>query len=264
LSVTKANDWGWGSPRTLALLGAGIVVLVIWVRVEATREEPLIDLRVLSERAVATTNLTGFLVGVAMFASFLLVPQFAQTPDAAGYGFGASVTESGLILAPAAVAQLIAGPIAGRLGIRTGFRAVLALGAGFAATAFVGLAFEHGQVWHLVVAGMFLGAGVSFAFAAMANLIVAAVPQSEVGIATGINTVTRIVGGAFGAAIATAILTAHLIPGTPLPTESAYTAAFLLSAVAGALAIGAALLVPVATAARPAGAARPAASSVRP
>ena len=78
----------------------------------------------------------------------------------------------------------------------------------------------------------------------MANLIVGAVPQSEVGIATGINTIMRTVGGAFGAAVATAVLTGNTIAGTPLPTEGAYTAAFVLSAVGGVLALGAALLVP--------------------
>jgi hypothetical protein len=78
----------------------------------------------------------------------------------------------------------------------------------------------------------------------MANLIVGAVPQSEVGIATGINTIMRTVGGAFGAAVATAVLTGNTIAGTPLPTEGAYTAAFVLSAAGGLLALGAALLVP--------------------
>ena len=53
-----------------------------------------------------------------------------------------------------------------------------------------------------------------------------------------------LVGGAFGAAIATAILTSHLIEGSRLPTEAAYTTAFVVSAVAGVLAVGAALLVP--------------------
>ena len=77
----------------------------------------------------------------------------------------------------------------------------------------------------------------------MANLIVGAVPQSEVGIATGINTVMRTVGGSFGAAIATAILAGSTGAGG-LPTESAYTAAFALSAVAGLAAVGSALLVP--------------------
>ena len=91
---------------------------------------------------------------------------------------------------------------------------------------------------------MFLGAGISFAFASMANLIVGAVPQSEVGIATGINTIMRTVGGAFGAAVATAILAGHTIGGTAIPSEGAYTAAFVMSAVGGVLAIGAALLVP--------------------
>jgi len=206
--------------------------------------EPLIDLGILSERAVATTNLTGFMIGFAMFSSFLLIPQFAQAPESTGYGFGASVTEAGLLLFPAAVAQLIAGPLAGRLGATIGFRTTLAMGAGFATAAFVVLTLQHRQEWDFVLAGVLLGAGISFAFASMANLIVGAVPQSQVGIATGINTVMRTVGGAFGAAAATAILLGNTIADTPIPSEGAYTTAFLMSAVGGVLALGAALLVP--------------------
>jgi hypothetical protein len=84
----------------------------------------------------------------------------------------------------------------------------------------------------------------------MANLIVGAVPQSEVGVATGINTIMRTVGGAFGAAVATAILTGHTIGATSLPSESAYTTAFVMSAVGGVFAIAAALLVPTRAAER--------------
>ena len=85
--------------------------------------------------------------------------------------------------------------------------------------------FAHDHVWELVFAGILIGAGITFAFAAMANLIVEAVPQGEVGIATGINTVMRTVGGSFGAAAVTAVLTASTIP----PTEGAYTTAFAFS-----------------------------------
>ena len=77
------------------------------------------------------------------------------------------------------------------------------------------LALEHAHPWQFIVGGPLLGTGISFAFASMANLIVGAVPQSEVGIATGINTIMRTVGGAFGAAVATAILTGNTIAGTP-------------------------------------------------
>jgi hypothetical protein len=80
-------------------------------------------------------------------------------------------------------------------------------------------------------------------------------------VATGINTIMRTVGGAFGAAIATAILTGHTIAGTSLPSERAYTTAFVMSAVGGVCAIAAALLVPTRAAerARAATAAAPAA-----
>jgi MFS family permease len=244
LAVTEANDWGWGSARTIGLLAAGVVLSGLWIRFESRVDEPLIDLGVLRGRAVATTNLTGLLIGFAMFSSFLLIPQFAQVPKSSGYGFGASVTEAGLILAPAALFQLIAGPIAGKLGARIGFRITLAMGAGFATLCFLVLALEHSHPWQFIVAGALLGTGISFAFASMANLIVAAVPQSEVGIATGINTIMRTVGGAFGSAVATAILTAETIGNTTTPTEGAYTTAFVLSACGGVLAIGAALMVP--------------------
>jgi EmrB/QacA subfamily drug resistance transporter len=243
LGVTEANDWGWGSVEILALLIGGATLLAVWLRFEAGLEQPLIELRILQRRAVATTNLAGLLIGYAMFSSFLLIPQFAQAPESTGYGFAMSVTGAGLILAPAAVAQFIAGPLAGKLGAHIGFRPTLAAGAALTAVAFVFLAVAHSHPWHFVVASVLLGAGISFGFASMANLIVGAVPQRDVGIATGINTITRTVGGAFGSAIATAILAGATI-GAGLPTEGAYTTAFTLSAIGAVLAIGAALLVP--------------------
>ena len=110
---------------------------------------------------------------------------------------------------PTALAQLLAGPAATRLAERIGFRAVLSIG-----TVLITLSFlmQHVRARPAVGArrspASCSAPGITFAFAAMANLIVDAVPQSEVGIATGINTVMRTVGGSFGAATATAILTA--------------------------------------------------------
>jgi EmrB/QacA subfamily drug resistance transporter len=243
LGVSEADDWGWGSPANVSLIAAGIVLGGLFLAAEARVAQPLIDLDVLRRPAVAATNLTGFMVGLAMFSSFLIIPQYAQTPESAGYGFGASVTVAGLLLLPAAIAQLAAGPFAGRLGTRIGHRTVLAIGAVLTTAAFLWLTFAHGREWEFLITGALLGAGISFAFASMANLIVDAVPQSQVGIATGINTVMRTVGGSFGAAIATAILAASATGGG-LPDQEAYTTAFAFSAAAGLLALGAALLVP--------------------
>jgi EmrB/QacA subfamily drug resistance transporter len=244
LSVTQAADWGWTSARTLGLLATGLALAVAWIAVERRVRDPLIDLRVLRRRTVAATNLSGLLVGFAMFSSFLIIPQFAEAPESTGYGFGFSVTESGLVMVPSAFAQLLAGPLAGRLGDRFGFRAMLAQGTALASIAFGLLVLAHQEPWHFVLSGLFLGVGITLAFSAMANLVVGAVDQADVGIATGINTITRTVGGAFGAAVATAILTSDTLAGSGLPTEHAYVTAFALAALGGVLALLATSLIP--------------------
>ncbi len=54
-------------------------------------------------KAVWTNNLVALLIGVGMYATFAFLPEFVQTPAIAGYGFGASITRSGLMLLPSAV-----------------------------------------------------------------------------------------------------------------------------------------------------------------
>ena len=249
LGVTQAPSLGWGSPANVGLLLAGAALLVLWVVVEHRVQQPLIELAVLRKRAVLATNVTGLLTGLAMFSGFLLIPQIAQAPESTGYGLGASVTVAGLLLAPSAVGQLLAGPFAGRLGVRIGFRSTLVIGSLLSAAAFTLLSFLHSAWWHLALGGLLLGAGVAFAFASMANLIVAAVEQHEVGIATGINTVTRTIGGAFGSAISTAVL-ASTIGAGGLPSGGGYQLAFGLAALMALLAAGSALRVPVTAPAR--------------
>jgi EmrB/QacA subfamily drug resistance transporter len=241
LGVSQAGEWGWGSPANVGSVLGGLVLIGLFVWIETRVAQPLIDMAVLRKPAVAFTNLTGFLVGIAMFSSFLVFPQFAQAPESTGYGFGFSVTAAGFLLLPTALAQLAAGPPAAKLGARIGFRGVLTIGAVLITCSFLINTFAHAHPWELIIGGMLLGVGITFGFAAMANLIVDAVPQSEVGIATGINTVMRTVGGSFGAAIVTAILTST---SDPMPSEGLYTAAFAFSAVAGFIAIMASLLIP--------------------
>jgi hypothetical protein len=89
-----------------------------------------------------------------------------------------------------------------------------------------------------------MGAGIGFAFAAMANLIVEAVEPTETGVATGMNTIMRTIGGSLGAQVSATIVSAHVIAGTHIAKEVGYTAAFALSSFVMLLAFGATLLVP--------------------
>jgi MFS family permease len=179
-----------------------------------------------------------------MFASFLLIPQLAQTDEKFGYGFSASVTGAGLLMLPSTLVMLVAGPLAGRIATRASSRLPLVIGTFMGMLAFVVYALFHGSEWEICVGGAFLGVGIGFSFASMANLVVESVPRDEVGVATGINTIMRSLGGALGAQLVASLLTGKTIAGSAIPTEAAYTDAFIVAAVAAGLAMVAALAIP--------------------
>jgi len=244
IAVSEGNRWGWGSAPTVDLFAGAAVVLAVWVLYERRVREPLVDIELLRVRGVWTTNLTAFLIGFGMFGSFILIPQFVQTPESVGYGFGAGVTGAGLFLLPSAAVMLVAGPLAGTLGSRVGSKLPLLIGTGSAAASFLFLSVAHSEQWHIVTAVFLLGFGIGLSFASMANLIVEAVPQRQTGEATGMNTIMRTVGGAFGAQIAAAIVTGHIAAGSPYAAESGFTTAFVMGTVATAVAMLAATLIP--------------------
>jgi EmrB/QacA subfamily drug resistance transporter len=242
-AVSQASDWGWGSPKTLGMLLAGFVVLGLWVRSETASKEPLVDMRMMRIRGVWTTNVVALLVGVGLYTSFVLIPQFVQEPTSTGYGFGSSVTAAGLFLLPSTVAMLLIGPAAGRIERRYGARISLIAGSTFAAAAYILLALAHAEHWEVYLASALLGVGIGLSFAALANLIVAAVRQDQTGVATGMNTVMRTVGGAVGAQVAGTLLAGGVVAATGLPSEGAYTGGFLMCG--GALVVGAAVAVAI-------------------
>jgi MFS family permease len=219
------------------------VGLVGWIWVEQHSSHPLIDLKMMRIPAVWTTNLVALLFGMGLYAIFAFLPEFLQTPSSAGYGFGASITESGLIVLPMSVSMFIFGSWSGRLSTRLGAKAVLVAGSVASIPAFAIMAFAHHQIWQLMIAMVLLGAGFGLAFSAMSNIIVDAVPSQQTGVASGMNANIRTIGGSIGAAAMASIVTAGASPGR-LPHESGYTAGFSMLAVAVTLASLAGLLIP--------------------
>jgi EmrB/QacA subfamily drug resistance transporter len=244
LALSEGGRWGWGSPEIVGLFAAAATLLAVWVRFEQRVSEPLVDIGLLRARAVWPTNLTAFLTGFGMFGSFILIPQFVQTPESAGYGFGADVTGAGLFMLPSTLVMLVAGPLAGGLAGRVGSKVPLMFGTAATAVSFAFLALAHSEPWHVVAAVTLLGLGIGMSFASMANLIVAAVPQTQTGEATGMNTIMRTVGGAFGGQLAAVIVAEHVSAGSAFPAETGFTTAFAVGAIALALALAAAAAIP--------------------
>jgi EmrB/QacA subfamily drug resistance transporter len=243
LPISQAPSWGWGSPRVIALLAVAVVLLGTWVLVESRARHPLIDMRMMRLRSVWTTNVVALLIGMAMYASFAFLSQFLQTPTSTGYGFGATVTESGLMVLPQTAASFLVGLFAGRLGQRFGSKNVLLVGLVIAACGYLGFALLHDHHWEIYLTCAVMGIGFGCAFATMSNLIVAAVPPEQTGVASGMNANIRTIGGSIGAAVIAAVVTAHAGPGG-LPREAGYVNGYLLLAGALALAVLAALAIP--------------------
>jgi EmrB/QacA subfamily drug resistance transporter len=241
VALTEGESWGWTSGRTLTLGVLALLFFVAWALAELRVPEPMVDMRMMAMRQVLFTNLTALVAGFAMFGTFVLVPNFVETPHdlplrvqrLVDYGFDASTTRAGLYLLPSSISLLFAGPVAGLIGRRTGSKWPLSVGLLLVAGAAASLSMWHDESWQILAAMAVLGIGVGFAFAAMATLITEAVRPSETGVATGMNTVMRTVGGVVGGQVGAALLVAHTIPRTGgVPSVVGYEIAFAIGAVA--------------------------------
>jgi EmrB/QacA subfamily drug resistance transporter len=254
LPLSEASDWGWKSGKVLGLLAAAVVLAAAWVVAELRAATPLIDMKMMRAPAVWTNNLVALLIGVGMYATFAFLPEFVQTPSVAGYGFGASITRSGLLLLPSAITMFIVGIFAGRLAARVGGKSLVVAGCLIGCGSMSILAFAHQHIWQIYLANSLMGVGFGAAFSAMSALIVAAVPASQTGVASGMNANIRTIGGSIGAAAMASLVTAKLEP-SGLPVQSGYTTGFAVMAGGLLLAAAAALLMP--SARRPRDASQP-------
>jgi EmrB/QacA subfamily drug resistance transporter len=242
VAVSETTAWGWGSAKTLALLAAGLVVCAVWVLTEVRSDEPLIDMALMGVRAVWTANLTAFLLGAGMYASFIVFPQFAQLPKSTGFGFGASVVGSALYLLPSTAGMFVLGFAAGHIARRFGSKSALVAGSVVTAAAFALMAVQHGHVYDMLVSSALLGIGIGLAFSALGNIVVQSVAEHQTGVASGMNTVMRTVGGALGGQLTATFLATHVHHG--LPTLRGFTDGFVMSTAFLVVCALAALLVP--------------------
>jgi MFS family permease len=246
LGLTMAARWGWGSAGTIALFVSGTAVLGAWTLAERRSRAPLVDVRVLGRAGVRAANGVALMLGVAMYTTYVLIPQFAREPQSTGFGLGSSVFEAGLFLAPSTLAMLAFGMVAGRVQARFGIKRSLLAGASVGLVSQVVLTFSDRTPALLVVASALLGVGFGLSFSAMTTLAVQNVPPALTGVAGGSNHLCRLIGSALGAGLAATVLDTQLGPGGAR-TAHGYTLAFGVGAVAFALGLASAALAPATT-----------------
>jgi predicted MFS family arabinose efflux permease len=239
--VPLGDDDLWSRHALVAggMLGAGVVLMLAWVYVERRAASPLVDLRALRHPVVARADLAMFVGGVAMYLLLTLATRYLQTPSGAGYGFGLSTFEAGLVLVPFSAAGFAAGRVVPRLTARLGAARSVAASTVLVALGFLVFAAGRSVLAGPVIAVTVLGVGVGAVSASMPAMILAVTPTEETASAMSVNQVVRSVGFSLGSALGGFILSARVM-GTGFPEQSGYVVA---SVVGGMLAVAAAVLV---------------------
>jgi MFS family permease len=259
IAVSKGNEWGWSHGRTIGLLVAGVVVLLVWGLYQVRTTHPLVDLRVTAQPVVLLTNLAAITVGFGLLAQSVAIPQLLEMPTATGYGLGRSILQAGLWMAPAGLMMMVFAPVSSRLIQQVGAKWTLCLGISVMAVGYVTAFFMMDAPWKLMLSACIASAGVGIGYAAMPTLILNAVPPQEAGSAVGVNSLMRSVGSSVAAAVMAAALTASTqdFGGFEIPTESAFRMCFAFGIAAAVLGTVLAALIPLRRAAGPAADAPP-------
>ncbi|MCU1554144.1 MAG: drug resistance transporter, EmrB/QacA subfamily [Arthrobacter sp.] len=195
--------YDWWSWQTAAMVGGGVALLALLVVVESRVAQPIIPLKIISQRTTALSILASVAVGVGMFGSSTFLGQYFQVAR------GASPTEAGLLTLPMIAGNLIGSVLSGQLISRTGkWKRYLVAGAVLLIGG-LGLAGTIDHTTELWLTGLYtgvLGLGLGLL---MQNLVLAVqntVRATDIGTASASVAFFRSVGGAIGVSVLGAIL----------------------------------------------------------
>jgi EmrB/QacA subfamily drug resistance transporter len=216
--LIKGPDYGWGSARTLAFLGAAALLGLLFVIRQSRARQPLLPLKLfrsasLSAGVVLVILLMFALFGAMFFMTFYLENVHSLSPVAAG-----------VHLLPMTAMLIIGSPLAGTLISRTGPRLPIVAGMTMAAAAMFGLSRLGATaspndtiIWFVL-----LGLGLAPVMVGATNVIVGNAPAQLAGVAGGLQSTAMQLGGAFGTAVLGAIMSAKIDSLLPASWHAAH------------------------------------------
>jgi MFS family permease len=244
--LTSGGKAGWDAGATwIALLG-GAALLVFWVWWEATRDDPLIDVKLMRRREIALGNICAAFLGLGLVQLPLISMMFLQQPVEVG-GMGVSATMSGVLKLPSNVAALVAAIVSGWVAGRYGSRWAVFQGALVGVAAWVFLFFSHDVLWQVVLGTVIAAFGSTMLLAGLPNLVLEGAPVERSSEVTGLTMVIRSMFNAAGAQVVATLLATSRVSlpdgSATVPSEGAYEAGFLYLAATAAVIAVASLLI---------------------
>ncbi|WP_329298349.1 MFS transporter [Streptomyces sp. NBC_00659] len=205
--LTQAGEHGWGSSSALLSLGAGVLLLVVFLAVERKVAAPLVPLSVLGKRSVAWGNVAGLIAFLTETSLVFLLTLYLQevlgfSPLAAGLSFG--VLGLGTV-----VGGSLAPKVIGKIGTKQTLITGGVLQTVFTAS-LLGLGDDRSWMWLLLVSTFVGGVGNMLVIVGFMVTATSGLADHEQGLATGLATMTQQIGITMGTPIMSAIATAAM------------------------------------------------------
>ena len=202
LALVEGNAWGWGSPQIIGLLAVAALSAPAFVMAELRSPAPMVDFATFRSRSFLGANLVAFIVSFAMLAMFFFLALYMQ--NVRGY----SPLEAGVRFLPSTLVIIVVGPIAGRWSDRIGPRPLMVGGLLMVAASlfwqsFLAVDTTYG---YLVGAFVLMGVGMGLVMSPMSTAAMNSVSADKAGVASGVLSMFRMVGGTFGVAVTGALI----------------------------------------------------------
>lgn len=200
----QGRGWGWGSSRSVAFIGVGVVGLVLFVVNERRYgDDALLPLRLFRRRTFSISSTLNLLIGMGMFGGLASLPLYLQLVK------GATPTESGLLLLPLTAGIMVGSIVAGQAIARTGrYKALPVTGCALLVLGLLALSTIHADtaLWVTMALMVPFGLGLGFNMQPLVLAIQNTVPPRDMGVATSSATFFRQMGGTLGTAVFLSVL----------------------------------------------------------
>jgi EmrB/QacA subfamily drug resistance transporter len=236
-AIVKSNSYGWGSPKTIGLLAAGVALLAGFLAIESRSSAPLVRLSIFRLPSLAAADLTLLLTAAAVFATFFFVSLYLQ--QILGY----RPLSAGAAFLPFSAGIATGATFARKLVPRLGVHVVPLIGLALATAGMIVLTQlpVHGRYASNVLPGVLpLGLGLGLTFVPMTLAGTSGVSREDAGLASGLLNTAQQVGGSIGLAVlstlaasrTTSLLHGPVTPGSvPAARVSGFHVAFIAAAV---------------------------------
>jgi MFS family permease len=204
---TYDNDDNNTSIPIVAFLIIGIISLLLFIIIERRSKHPLVDFRLMLNKAILPANLIIMIVGMSMFMVFQTIPILVRNPEP--IGFGENAISTGKVQLPFAIILLIFGPTSGFIISKLGSLKPIIAGTIITAIGFFSLLILHSTEFLVSINLAILSTGLSLTSVGAMNVIILSTPKQFSGISLGMSSLMRIVGASIGPALAGMFMQTH-------------------------------------------------------